>query len=251
MARRRAGTAIRRSWDARRIGRALAHQGADLRHWVSYATVAAVDESGNIDLTNPSAIVITPGGIDVDVVLEPSGYPMTCRYGQAAAGFFICGPIKVGDQVVVDIPDGDPSMVGKIVSVTSAPDGSVVPVGDDGLPIFKNDRLLIMAKGVPVDVRTDGGAQMLLNPDGSVAISAGGGQNTTFNGGSRGVARVGDKTKRTLSSTDITNIIASAVAAGLVIAGSGGPPPKPVPLNQDETGISEIAEGSGTVLAGD
>ena len=101
MARRRAGTAIRKSWDARRIGRALAHQGADLRHWVSYATVAAVDDDGEVDLSNPNVIVISPNELDVDVVLEPSGYPMTCRYGQAAAGFFFCGPIKVGDQVVL------------------------------------------------------------------------------------------------------------------------------------------------------
>lgn len=181
MARRRAGTAIRKSWDARRIGRALAHQGADLRHWVSYATVAAVDDNGAVDLSNPNAIVISPAGIDVDVVLEPSGYPMTCRYGQAAAGFFFAGPIKVGDQVVVEIPDGDPSMIGKIVGVTSDPDGGGVPVGDDGKPIFQNDRVLIMAKGVPLDMRTDGGAQILANANGSISLSAKGGAQVALN----------------------------------------------------------------------
>lgn len=158
--------------DIGRIARGLARPGADTRHWVSYATVAAIDDDGEIDLSNPNAIVITPGGIDVDVVLEPSGYPMTCRYGQAAAAFFFGGPLKVGDQVVVEIPDGDSSMIGSIVGPTSGPNGAadVVPVGADGKPIFQNDRVLLMSKGVPIELRTDGGQSLLLNPDGTIQI---------------------------------------------------------------------------------
>lgn len=176
MARRgRAGTAIRKSWDVARIGRGLARQGADLRHWVSYATVAAVDDDGAVDLSNPNAVVITPGGVDVDVVLEPSGYPMTCKHGVAAGTVYVCGPIKVGDQVIVEIPEGDVSMVGKITSVISGPNGEAdaVPVGPDGLPLFQNDRYLVFAKGVPIELRTDGGARLLVNPDGTIQVGDG------------------------------------------------------------------------------
>jgi hypothetical protein len=158
--------------DISRMARGLARPGADTRHWVSYATVAAIDDDGEIDLSNPNALVISPGGIDVDVVLEPSGYPMTCTYGQAAAAFFFAGPLRVGDQVLVEIPDGDASMIGRIVGPTSGPNGAadVIPIGPDGKPLFQNDRVLLMSKGVPIELRTSAGQSLLLNPDGSIQI---------------------------------------------------------------------------------
>lgn len=232
--------------DVVRLGRGLAIPGGDLRHWVSYATVAAVDDDGEMDLSNKDAVVITPAGVDVDVVLEPSGYPCTAKHGIAAGTVFICGPIQVGDLVVVGIPDGDVAMIPRILAVVSGPNGAadVVPVGDDKLPVFKNDRLLIYAKGVPIDLRSTDGehtSSLLANPDGSVVI----------NGGSKGVARVGDPIKTIVGTSDVAALAASMVGAGLVPAGTGGPPPVPVPLaNADKSGTNEIASGSDTVKAG-
>lgn len=218
MARRgRAGTAIRKSWDVARIGRGLARQGADLRHWVSYATVAAVDDDGEVDLSNPNAVVITPGGVDVDVVLEPSGYPMTCKHGVSAGTVYVCGPIKVGDQVIVEIPDGDVSMVGKISSVISGPNGEAdaVPVGPDGLPLFKNDRYLVFAKGVPIDLRTDGGARLLVNPDGTIQVGDGADQAMVRGTAQRSAEAALNSTNPTVAGPDagLQGIWADAAAA--------------------------------------
>lgn len=248
--RQRLGPAV----DVSAMARGLAIPGGDTRHWISYGTVAAVvDENGNPDTTDSNVVVISPAGVDVDVVLEPGGYPVTCKHGIAAGTIYICGPIHVGDQVLCGIPEGDVSMVPKILAIISGPNGAadVVPVDGDGNPIFQNDRLLLYARGVPIDMRTDGGAQALLNPDGSIAITAGGGNNTVLNGGSKGVARVGDPILTTLSATDIANIANSMISAGLVSPGSPTAPPNPVTLNQDDTGTNEIQSGSGTVFAGD
>lgn len=249
--RRRRGTTQGPALDVSAFARALAIPGGDLRHWVSYGTVAAVqDDAGNADTSDPGAIVITPAGVEVDVVLEPSNYPVTCRHGVSAGTVFICTPIKVGDQVVVGIPEGDVSMVPQVLAII--PGGSApIPTGEDGKPIFQNDRVLVFAKGVPVDLRTDGGAQAILNPDGSIAVTAGSGKNLILNAGSAGVARVGDPVLTTLSATDIGNIAQSMISAGLVTPGSPTAPPNPVTLNQDGTGTNEIKSGSGTVLAGD
>jgi hypothetical protein len=198
--------------DVVRLARGLAIPGGDLRHWVSYATVAAIDDDGEIDLSDPNAIVITPSGVDVDVVLEPSGYPCTAKHGIAAGKVFVCGPIEVGDQVVVGIPDGDSSMVPRILAVVSGPNGAkdVVPVDDAGKPIFKNDRFLIFAKGVPIDLRTDGGAQLLLNPDGTIQVGAGADQQLV-----RGTDyRSAEKTMNSVDATHgLQGIWAAAAAA--------------------------------------
>lgn len=227
--------------DVVRMARGLAIPGGDLRHWVSYATVAAIDDDGEIDLSDPNAIVITPSGIDVDVVLEPSGYPCTCTHGIAAGTVFVCGPIKVGDQVVVGIPDGDTSMIPRIFAVTAGPNGAadVVPVDAEGQPIFKNDRFLIYAKGVPIDLRSTDGehtSSILANPDGSVVI----------NGGTNGVARKGDPVSRTLSAIDLSAIAASLVTAGELLPGTPTASPSPVKLSGD----AEISSASETVKAG-
>jgi hypothetical protein len=157
--------------DMGRVSRGLAREGMDTRHWVSYGTVATVHgEDGKPSYTDPHAVVITPSGIDVDVILEPSGCPTTCTYGRAGQVSFLA-PIHPGDQVLVVIPDGDLSMVPRIVEViggASAP----LPVEEDGKPVFRNDRLSIFARGVPVEVRTDGGSAVRVRPDGSVQVAS-------------------------------------------------------------------------------
>lgn len=149
--------------------RAMSGPETDTRHWIAYGTVASVNgEDGTANYTDPNAVIISPASIDVDVVLEPHGYPIPCQYGMQAGSVFIATPIRPGDQVVVLIPDGEVSMVPQILRViTGASDPS--PVGDDGLPVFQNDRLLVFAKDVPLDLRA-GNARALLQQDGTVTL---------------------------------------------------------------------------------
>lgn len=173
MARRRSGTSIKKSWDVKRLGRALAAQGLDLRHWVSYGTVASVSgEDGAANYGDDNAILITPAGVEVDVILEPSKYPVTCRYGVQAGQVYICTPIHPGDQVQVIIPEGDVSMVPEIVRIITG-SSDPMPTEEDGSPVFKNDRALIAARDVPIELRTMGGVSLLVNPDGTIQLGAG------------------------------------------------------------------------------
>jgi hypothetical protein len=164
MARRRARSI--QPLDFRRMARGMAQQGNDLRHWVSYATVATANgDDGTMDPTDSHAVLVTPAGVEVDVVLEPSGYPCTARYGVAAGSCSINTPIRPGDQVIVGIPDGDVSMVPQIFCIISG-SSDPMPTGDDGLPIFKNDRLMIHAgAGVPIEIRTANGTMVRITDD--------------------------------------------------------------------------------------
>lgn len=152
--------------DFRRMARGMAQQGNDLRHWVSYATVAtAHGDDGDMNVTDPDAILVTPAGVEVDVVLEPHGYPCTARFGVAAGSCSINTPIRPGDQVIVSIPDGDPSMVPQIVCVITG-SSDPMPVGEDGLPIFQNDRLMIYAgAGLPIEIRSANGTMVRITDD--------------------------------------------------------------------------------------
>lgn len=236
MARRRvrSGTSIKRSWDVKRLSRALASQGVDLRHWVSYGTVASVaGDDGKANYEDPNAIVITPAGVEIDVILEPSGYPVTCKYGMQAGRVYWGSPVRPGDQVLVSLPEGDVSMVPvavKIVSGSSDP----MPTEQDGTPVFKNDRALIFAEGVPIDLRTRAGARVLLD-----------GAGVNLNNGEKGVARVDDDVTTTVDGATVAEIGAQIVAAGIAAPGGGvGPPPTGV------TAGGKIVSGSATVKAG-
>lgn len=150
--------------DFRRIGRGMAQQGNDLRHWLSYATVATVKD-GDMDVTDQDGILVTPAGVEVDVVLEPHGYPCTARYGVAAGSVHINAPIRPGDQVIVGIPDGDAAMVPQVLCIISG-SSAPMPVGGDGLPIFRNDRLMIHAgAGIPIEIRTANGTMVRITDD--------------------------------------------------------------------------------------
>lgn len=161
-------------FDFRRLGRALAMPGTDLRHWVSYGTVATADgDDGEINVTDPNAVLVTPAGVEVDVVLEPSGYPCTARFGVAAGSCHVNTPIRPGDQVIVGIPDGDASMVPQVLCVING-SSDRMPVGEDGRPIFQNDRLMIHAgAGIPIEVRTADGTMVRIT-DGLVELGAAG-----------------------------------------------------------------------------
>lgn len=246
MARRRsrAGTSIRTGWDVKRLGKALAAQGLDLRHWFSYGTVATVGGDDGPNFSDTNAVVITPAGIDVDVILEPSGYHCPCRWGIQHGSVYIATPIHAGDQVLVGIPDGDVSMVPEVLKIIPGASDPIPTSG--GLPIFRNDRALIMAKGVPIDLRTDGGSQLLVNPDGTVVINA----------GSKGVARVDDPVVATLAGATGGTPLPSSIqglAAALIATGAFTPnptPPFPPPPQPDFQINGTITGGSSNVKVG-
>ena len=168
--RHRFGTNIRSSIDAENFRKAARSVGADLRYWCSMGTVGKVDtESGEFDPTDKHTIYNASDGIDVDVRLEPLNIPVTCRYAGIQAGdVTILAPIRPGDIVKCDFPDGD--LTGGIITNIIHSRSNRQPT-DSGKPIFGNDRLLIYAKSVPIDIRTAGGVQVTLDQSGNATIT--------------------------------------------------------------------------------
>jgi hypothetical protein len=174
MSRHSFGTDIRRDISAKLLGQAVAAPGLDQRYWCSLGTVCTVDpETGKKDPTDSLAIYNDSAGVDVDVELEPLGQPVTCKYAGVQAGeVTVCAPIRPGDIVLVECPDGDlyTPVITKILHSRSHRQPT-----DQGRPIFDNNRLLIHAASVPIDIRlagTDGMVQVLIEQDGTVTTTA-------------------------------------------------------------------------------
>ncbi len=147
---------IRKNIDVRKLAKAIASSGIDTRHWVSYGTVGLVDSNNEINYTDKAAIYIGPQGVEVDVILEPSGIPVVCKYNgiQGGANTVFLSPINPGDQVVVVIPEGNPTIPPVIVGIINS-DYTKVPIGDDNLPIFKNDRVMLYSMEQPVEIHAN------------------------------------------------------------------------------------------------
>ena len=170
------GTAIRRNIDPHALGKAIAQPGLDQRYWCSQAIVATVDtETGEIDPTDNHAIYCDSAGVDVDVELQPLGQPCTCKYAGISAGdVTIYAPIRPGDLVLAECPDGD--LTTPVITHIFHSRSRRQPVSG-GKPIFDNNRLLVYAKNVPIDIRTAGqdstsGVQVLIEQDGTVTTTA-------------------------------------------------------------------------------
>jgi hypothetical protein len=164
------GTAIRRDINAQMLGKALAAPGIDQRYWCSFGTVCTIDpESGKMDPTDKLAIYCDSAGVDVDVELEPLRQPCTCKYAGIQAGdVTIMAPIRPGDIVLVECPDGD--LCTPVITHIMQSRSKRQPT-EDGKPIFDNNRLLVYAKNVPIDIRTAGGAKLVLQQDGTIEAS--------------------------------------------------------------------------------
>jgi hypothetical protein len=164
------GTGIKRGFDARMLGQAIKAPGLDLRYWCSMATVCTVDpETGDRDTKDKLAVHNTSAGIDVDVELEPLGQPCTCKYAGIQTGeVTIYAPIRPGDLVLVECPDGD--LTTPVITHILNSRSKRQPI-ENGKPIFDNNRLLIHAKNVPIDIRTAGGVQVLLEQDGTATVT--------------------------------------------------------------------------------
>lgn len=166
----RGGTSVRQTPDTGRLATALSMAGIDPRYWVSYGTVGVEKDDGTVDFTDPLAVFISPEGVEVDVCLEPLGIVVTCLYTGVQGGdkVSMMSPIEPGDRVLVNLPDGDtagPPAIEAILHSANNP----MPVGEDGLPIFQNDRLLIWAAAdVPVDMQQAGGSRVELRTNGDI-----------------------------------------------------------------------------------
>ena len=167
MSRHNFGTAIRRDINAQMLGKALAAPGMDQRYWCSLGTVCTIDpESGKMDPTDRLAIYNDSAGVDVDVELEPLGQPCTCKYAGIQCGdVTIMAPIRPGDIVLVECPDGD--LFTPVITHIMQSRSKRQPT-EGGKPIFDNNRLLLYAKNVPIDIRTAGGARVLMEQDGAI-----------------------------------------------------------------------------------
>jgi hypothetical protein len=164
------GTGIGRGLNAKLMGKAVAQPGIDHRYWCSLAEVGSVDtETGEFDGKDPHAICNESAGVSVDVMLQPLGQPCTCLYAGIQAGeITIYAPIRPGDVVLVEMPDGDLTtpVITHIINSRSKRQPT-----EGGKPIFDNNRLLIHAKSVPIDIRTAGGVRVLLEQDGTATVT--------------------------------------------------------------------------------
>ncbi len=164
---------VRRTFDRSKLAAGLAAPGNDPRVWIAEGTVATVGDAP--DFSDAEAVVATAAGIDVDVVIHPHDWPLTCRYELSAGQGFIAAPIRPGDLVVVAIPLGDLQNGGRILRVTSSA-SAPIPVEDDGKPVWRNDRLCIVARdGTPIEIRTMQGGKIRVEADGLIEISNEGG----------------------------------------------------------------------------
>lgn len=179
--------------DAGRMRAMVAGPNVDTRHWVSWATVASVGggDDGVPDYADPNAVLVTPAGVEVDVVLEPSGFPMTVGHGVSAGRGTILTPVRPGDRVLVLIADGDPMGGGEIIRVlpSNQPDHRI-PLNPDGTPVFQNDRVLVQGADVPVEVRA-GGAVVTVRTDGTVSIVSSAGADGSVLVNADGTVQVG------------------------------------------------------------
>lgn len=223
------GTNIRRTPDAKRIAASVAAPGIDTRTWVTSAAVA-VSGGGETSFTNPHAVLTEPAGVLVDVLLMPSGVPVTCRYYGSYGGKHgaISFPVAAGDNLLVLLPEGNPMAL----PVALPPMHSAnfpMPVGDDGKPVFKNDRILIYGTAVPIEVRTKGGAIVRLDQDGNVDTD---GAAARLGAEAATESLILGDTYREAEAEENTSLQAQleAAAAGLTTAANAspfGPPPTP------------------------
>ena len=167
------GTDVRSGIDARALSEAVARPGIDTRAWVMEGTVCTMDRnSGTCDYEDNRAIWNSPGGVHVDVLLS-NGHHVVARYAGIQAGdVTIMAPIRPGDPVVVQNPGG--SLMACVIVAILHTRSNRQPT-DGGKPIFDNNRLLIHAKKVPIDIRTAGtdgasGVQLYIGQDGKIRL---------------------------------------------------------------------------------
>jgi hypothetical protein len=155
--------------DVARLAAAVARPGVDTRLFVAVGTVASVRGDAGPDFTSADAVVVSARGTRVDVVLEPHNFPISCGFGVQGGSGFITTPIHAGDRVMVAIPDGDPMLEPWVFQVLPS-NVAQVPI-DGGQPLARNDRVAIVARGVPLDLRVQDKARIQIAADGTIDLS--------------------------------------------------------------------------------
>lgn len=151
----------------------MQREGIDPRHWVSYGTVATQKSDGTYDVTDAQAVSVSPDGCFVDVLLHPLLVHVTCRYPGVHGGSSaqVMAPVRPGDEVLVALADGDLRMPPVVEKVMTAQHSPLTLDADGRTPLWKNDRVLIFGRDGKVQVRAAGGAEVVVNLDGSVEVT--------------------------------------------------------------------------------
>ena len=138
----------------------------DPRSWVSLAVVTEVG-------FDPEE------GIFVDVTTLPAGDKLTARYSSAYAGngFGLYVPIKVDDEVVVGVPEGDPShglvVMGRLYSPSATPPSEFDGNAADG-ETPTEQLVLIVEQGKTLYVKVSGGGNVEIDCLDNSKVSLGG-----------------------------------------------------------------------------
>lgn len=151
----RFGTRVTGGLDVQALRGGLASPGLDTRYWCGRGTVATVDDSGEVNHSDPHAVLISPEGVECDVILYPLDQRVTAVWAGGMAGDCSdISPIHPGDEVLVECPDGE--LVMPVITAILHSRSNKQPM-TAGKPIFDNKRRLIyMAKG-DLDIRVASG----------------------------------------------------------------------------------------------
>src|SRR5262245_61360920 len=101
----RRGTKVTTSLSAAKMANAVSRPGIDTRVWVMEGFVATVGDEGEVDDTNPNAVISAPEGREADVVLLPSQHHVACRIPSGGPEATDDAPIGPGDHVLVLFPE--------------------------------------------------------------------------------------------------------------------------------------------------
>lgn len=170
--------------DIGRLSAGLQRPGMDTRIWVSLAF--AVDDSA-----------VQDEGVFVDVVLLPTGETMTARVPAEYAGesFGLYSQILKDDEVVVEIPRGDPNEGAVVTRRLWNKQDKPPQVAKDN----PKDFILVVKKDVNLRLVTSGTGQVLIKGEDKVIVDTTGnveikGGNVIFKDGSTPVAKEGSST---------------------------------------------------------
>ena len=134
--------------DVQRLAAALAGPNNDTRTWLIEGTVGVVDDRGTFKTDDPEGVFAERDGCVVSVQIEPSGFMITANWNGISCGRygFMLFPIRVGDDVLVAVPDGDFNASGiEVVKILS---NRTAQIPAD----WNNDRVLFDLN-VPMEIR--------------------------------------------------------------------------------------------------
>jgi len=144
----------------------------DPRVFGSYATVGVLDDKGELDIDERDDkmrfINDTGSEILVSVVCHPSGMELEARLTSQNAGdnTAIQFPIRGGDEVFVEFPEGNPNNL-PFISQRLNNVGRVAPEG------FDNETVRVFVGDYPVKIENEQGHTIKFNADGSLEFSGG------------------------------------------------------------------------------